>query len=230
MKAALVTGANRGLGLGLVKVLVSKGYTVFAGMRTVDGFTPIANVYPITLDVANDETIQNVAETINAQAGKLDLLINNAGLNKDTATDGHKELVSNLPDLDRAALLNMFNINSVSPLIITKYLAPLMTSDQCFIINISSQRASFSDPNTSANYGYRATKVALNMFTLASLFDLPQNIQTFAVHPGSVLTDMNEHGTISPEESATRILAILDNWDAKKNGRFLDNDGSLYPL
>lgn len=231
MKTALVTGANRGLGLGFAEVLASKGYVVYDGMREVAGFQPPApNIKPITLDVHDDASIQKAAAAIRADTDTLDLLINSAGLNKDTATSGHKELVTQLDSLDRDALLLMFNINAVGPVMVMKYMVPIMTNPNAFIINISSQRASFSDENESANYGYRASKVALNMFTLASLHDLPQHIQTFAVHPGSVKTDMNPHGTMTPQESASRILSIMDNWQPDMNGAFLNHDGSRYPL
>ncbi len=231
MKTALVTGANRGLGLGFTEVLASRGHTVYAGMRRTDGFRASSpNIKAIELDIQDDTSIQKAAETIRSEVGSLDLLVNSAGVNKDTATSNHKELVSKLDSLDREALLLMFNVNSVSPLLVTKYMVPIMTTQHCFIINVSSQRASFSDENESANYGYRATKVALNMFTAASLSDLPKNVQTFAVHPGSVKTDMNPWGEISPQESATSILAILDKWQPEKNGKFLNYDGTDYPL
>ena len=231
MKTALVTGANRGLGLGFADVLASKGYTVYAGMRHTDGFkSDSLNIKTIELDVQNDVSIQSVVETIRSEAGSLDLLVNNAGVNKDTATGNRKEIVTQLSSLSREALLLMFNVNSVSPLLVMKYMVPIMTSKDSFIINISSQRASFSDKNESANYGYRASKVALNMFTIASLFDLPKNVQTFAVHPGSVKTDMNPWGKSSAHESATSILCILDNWQPEKNGKFLNYDGADYPL
>lgn len=229
MKIALVTGANRGLGLGFAEVLALKGYVVYAGMRSTVGFKSLAeNITPILLDVSDDNSIQKAAASIRSEGKSLDLIINNAGLNKDTATSGHKELVTQLSDLDRDALMRMFAVNTISPLMVMKYMAPLMTS-QGSIINISSQRASFADENSNANYGYRASKVALNMFTFCSLHDLPSNIQTFAVHPGNVKTDMNPRGELSPQESARSILHILDNWQPTMNGNFLNYDGIEYP-
>ena len=104
-----------------------------------------------------------------------------------------------------------------------------MTEANSFLINISSERASFENKNTHANYGYRASKVALNMITQCLLFDLPQNVSTFAVHPGWVKTDLNPSGVLSPEESARSILHILDTWDSSMNGAYLDTDGSPFP-
>ena len=160
------------------------------------------------------------------------MLINNAGTNKDTATNNHKELVCTLPQLDRKSLLKMFDINSISPMMVLKYFLPLLKGNPSFAINISSARSSYKDenPNTNGNYGYRASKAALNLMTLGSLFDLPPNVKTFAVHPGSVKTDMNPVGTDLPLEQAKKIISITDNWKEEFNGKFLRFDGTLYPL
>lgn len=231
MKTALVTGANRGIGAGFVDVLAAQGYKVYAGMRHAKGYVPASpNVEALELDVADDASIQRAAQKLGEDGATLDLLVNNAGLNKDTATDGHSEQASKLDSLDRAALLKMFDVNAIAPLMMAKYMTPLMTGERAFIVNVSSQRASFGDQNTSANYGYRASKVALNMFVACLPFDLPKNIQTFAVHPGSVLTDMNQKGTVKPADAAAQIIAITTSWDPAKNGAFLNTDGQYYPL
>lgn len=233
MKSAFITGANRGLGLGFVKYLSSEGFQVFAGMRNVNDFNTIGeNVFPIQIDVANDTSIENAYKEVASKTNSLELLINNAGLNKDSATDGNKDIVCKLNQLDRSSLLNMFDVNSIGPLMVVKHFLGLLHNDPSFIIHISSDRASFHSeiPNTSANYGYRASKIALNMMAFASVEDLPQNIKTFTVHPGSVLTDMNPRGTQKPLEQAKKIVAITEEWREEKNGAFLRPSGDFYPL
>lgn len=231
MKYALVTGANRGLGLGFCKVLVSRGYTVFAGMRNITLFSnELDNIIPVEMHVEKDRSIQNFCLKLSKENIKLDLLINNAGVNRRSESIDNPSGVSKIDNINRKDLLHMFNINSISPLVITSHCLPVMATDQCFIINISSGRASFSNESNNANYGYRASKVALNMFTKASVYDLPKNIQTFAVHPGLVMSDMNPDGDISPEEAAEKIMRITDKWSKSNNGAFLDNDGELFPL
>lgn len=231
-KTAFITGANRGLGEGFVEYLLDQGYKVFAGMRDISSKKSSKNYIPVKIDVADDASISKAFESVSSQTDQLDLLINNAGLNKDSATADRKELVCNLDQLDRASLLKMFDVNSISPILVTKQFLPLLTGSPSFIINISSCRASFHDEfaNSNANYGYRASKIALNMMTFASLQDLPENIKTFAVHPGSVKTDMNPGGTEPPLEATENIISITDNWDDDFNGKFMRYNGELYPL
>ena len=160
------------------------------------------------------------------------MIVNNAGVNKDTATNNHKEYVCNLGSLKREDLLKMFDVNSISPLMILQKFPPLLTSDPSFVINISSCRASFHDEfdNSTGNYGYRASKIALNMLTFCSVKDLPSNVKTFAVHPGSVKTNMNQQGDQTPYEQAEKIISITKNWKEEFNGRFLRYNGVEYPL
>jgi len=231
MKTALVTGANRGLGKGFVEYLVSIGYEVFAGVRKLDSITATDKVIPVELDISNDENIKNAFKYISSKTKPLDLIVNNAGVNKVSATNNNKELVSKLDKLDRNALNHMFDVNAVSPLILTKEFLPLLTSNPSFVINISSCRASFNDeyPNSSGNYGYRASKSALSMLTFCSIMDLPDNVKTFSVHPGDVKTDMNEDGKDLPFDQAKIIVDITNNWKDEMNGRFLRYDGTYYP-
>ena len=232
MKYVFVTGANRGLGKGFVDYLLSQGFTVFAGIRNIEAFKTQPRCIPVMLDVSNDESIHRAFEEVKNSTSTLDFLINNAGTNKDSVTHNHKELVCNLSLLDRKLLLNMFDINSVSPMMVLKEFLPLLQSKPSFVINISSARSSYKDENTNTNgnYGYRASKAALNLMTLGSLFDLPSNVKTFAVHPGSVKTDMNPVGTDSPIDQAKKIIAITKNWKNEFNGKLLRFDGTLYPL
>ncbi len=232
-KAVLITGANRGLGLGFVKYFLEVGYKVFAGTRNTESFPDLksANLFIIKLDMSNDDSIKEAIKEISMNTNQLDFLINNAGVNKDSVADD-KSLVSDLENLDRQILLKMFDINSISPAILTKYALPLLQRSKLgYVINISSCRASFKDEhvNSSANYGYRASKAALNMMTFASIHDLPENIRTFSVHPGNVKSDMNPWGETEPVEAAKQIIQITGNWKDDYNGNFLRFSGEEYP-
>lgn len=234
MKTAFVTGGGNGLGKGFVDYFLDQGFLVFSGEHNPSNETEkYKNLRAISLDVSNDSSINRIIQAISTETKHLDILVNNAGVNKDTATENHKELVCNLENLDRMALLKMFNINAISPFILLQKCLPLLElAEKAFIINISSDRASFHDEleNTSGNYGYRASKIALNMMTFCSLLDLPENIKTFAVHPGSVQSNMNPSGSNQPVEQAKRIFAITKDWKEDLNGKFLRFDGSYYPL
>jgi len=236
MKTVFITGANRGLGKGFVEYFLNKDFLVFAGARNINSFdkllTENKNLVPISIDVANDDSIQKAFEIISKLTKNLDYLINNAGLNKDSATNNHKEFVCNLDKLDRNSLLKMFDVNAISPFMIVKMFSPILKGKPSFVVNISSARGSYSDenPNTNGNYGYRASKTALNMMTYCSLFDLPKNIKIYAVHPGGVQTDMNPTGPDKPIIQAEKIIQISENWNDKFNGKFLRFDRTIYPL
>jgi NAD(P)-dependent dehydrogenase (short-subunit alcohol dehydrogenase family) len=236
MKTAFITGANRGLGKGFAEYLLSKEYKVLVGVRNPSLYDSQLktnhNLVIIPLDVTDDESINKAFQIAKEQTDHLDLLINNAGTNKDSATNNRKELVCKLSQLDRISLHKMFDVNSISPMMVLKQFLPLLNQSNCYVINLSSARSSYKDENenTSGNYGYRASKAALNLMTLGSLFDLPPNVKTFAVHPGSPKTDMNPIGTDLPVDQARRVIDITNNWKDEFNGKFLRYDGTLYPL
>lgn len=231
MKIAIVTGANRGLGKGFAEVLAAHGYKVYAGMREPGSYSGSSDtIVPVYLDVTDDDSIKKLVQTIAKAKESIALLVNNAGLNKDTV-GGDKNTVCKLDALDRRALNKMFDVNATSPLIIAKHIVPLMHGGG-LIVNISSNRASFHDEDNKSlpNYGYRASKTALNMFTQALSEELPAGVYTVAVHPGGVLTAMNPSGPATPAEAAQSIYEhIIQSWKPTMNGTFRRKDGSLYP-
>jgi NAD(P)-dependent dehydrogenase (short-subunit alcohol dehydrogenase family) len=206
---------------------------VFVGVRDL---TNVAldnpNLIPILLDVTDDRSIRFAFDMVKSKTDHIDYLINNAGLNKDSATNNNKDIVCKLSELDRTALIRMFDVNAIAPIMMLKVFLPLLITDPTYVINISSGRSSYQDEyeNTNGNYGYRASKAALNMLTHASTWDLPVNIRTFAVHPGGVKTDMNPTGVDLPVVQAERIIDITRNWKDEFNGKFLRYNGVLYPL
>ncbi len=235
MQTVLITGASQGLGRGFVEELLDAGARVFAGVRSSTSLDDLAGHEQLTvlpLDVSDDESIQQAVAAITTHVDHLDMLINNAGVNKDSATNNHKELVCAIDSLDRASLLAMFDVNTIGPMMVLKQCKPLLTAKPSFVINVSSCRASFHDKwnSDNPNYGYSASKVALNMMTARSVYDMPKTIQTFAVHPGDVHTSMNPAGETKPRTAARHILDIASKWDPDNNGKFFDCSGELYPL
>lgn len=235
-KYALVTGGNRGLGLGFVNTLLSQDYYVFLCARDISKIDiKVVNnnkCIPVSLDVTDDTSIKNSVIKVSKYTDKLDLLINNAGVSKDTIVLNQKEKVSNINHLDRELLLKMFNINTISPFMIIKSFLPLLSkSSNPFIINISSARASYKDEwgFDSINLGYRGSKAALNMMTYALSYELPKNINIFSVDPGDVHTDMNCEGQSKPTDTAKQIMNIVTNWNPKNQGKFLRFTGEVYP-
>lgn len=235
-KVALVTGARRGLGFAFVKRLLSEGYRVVAACResSTPALQEIAseNLTVLQMDVEDDASIEQTIQRVSQITPSIDLLINNAGVNSDTASPDNPNKVRMLEELDRSLLNKMFNINAIGPVMVTKALLPLLKSaPQGFVINISSERASFNERHKDHNYnnyGYAASKAALNMYTYDLAHDLQQHgISIFCLDPGSMKTDMNPGGEISPDQAAEKILSIYNNFTPELNGRFLDNTGKL---
>lgn len=233
MNTAIVTGSSQGLGKGFVDNLASTGYTVFACTTDTAKIIATENIIPIELDVISNESIKKAVREIGSKTDHIDILINNAGVNKDTVTNNQPELVSKLSSIDRESMLKMFDVNTVSPLILVKHFLPLLEkSSQSFVINVSSCRASYHDEfaNNNPNYGYSSSKIALNMITSRLVKELPENIQTFAVHPGDITSTMNPEGDSEPRLQAKKIIEITDNWRSELNGEFLRYDGTFYRL
>lgn len=233
MRTAFITGASRGLGRGFVDYLLDSGYTVFAGVRKFPEKTDSdKNLVYIQLDVTDDTSIDLAVDNISKHVKKLDLLVNNVGISKDSTKLFDVNQVSRLDKLDRQSLLKMFDVNSISPMIILSKFLKLLKSNPSFVINITSSRASYQDEyeNKTGNYGYRGSKSALNMLTFCSTWDLPANIKIVAVDPGSVKTDMDPEGDNLPYDQAKKIIDITKNWKDEFNGKFLRYSGELYPL
>lgn len=233
MKTAVVTGANRGLGAGFAEYLATQGITTYAAMRSTKEYvTPHAKIIPVVLDITNDASIKNLAKRIKDDGKTIDLLINNAGTNAHSGTGGHRELVNKLESIDRASINQMFDTNATSALIIIKELHSLLAPN-ALILNVSSDRASYHDEftNSSANYGYRASKIALNMFSFVLPTDLRSDIRVTAVHPGDIQTDMNPEGVTKPNDAAKEVFEnIVAGWRPEFKGAFVRFSGELYPL
>jgi NAD(P)-dependent dehydrogenase (short-subunit alcohol dehydrogenase family) len=226
MKTVLITGSNRGIGKALTDYYLEQDYTVFAGVRQMpENITTHPALQHVVLDIEDDTSIRSAIAIVKAKIGTLDVLINNAGISKGSSIDGKPEEVSELASLDRSRLLRMMDVNTISPIMVTKYALPLMTNSNSFVVNISSLRATYENSKDgNGSYGYSSSKLALNMMTLCLAHDLPNNIATFAVHPGSVETDMNPHGSMQPKESAEAIAHIIEHWKSDMNGKFLNYD------
>lgn len=236
MKTALVTGAARGIGKAIAENLAENGFYVYAGVRDLTediDFGPNANnIEKIAFDVTSDAQIETAVAKIKQDRGSLDIVVNNAGLARGSATFGGKQYVSDIPELDREKLLLMFNVNAIAPMMVAKNVLPLMVNPGGFIVNISSKRASSKDEyneNTRTS-GYRASKLALNMFTRCLVDYLPDNVQTFAINPEETLTDMNPKGILTAEETAQGLFKLIENFNPEHNGEFLNFDGTLFPL
>lgn len=224
MRVAVVTGANRGLGAERTHQLLEDGWQVYAGYRSELGrLTTLANENLTThvLDVQSNDSVQLFAE--NAPL-KIDLLVNNAGV-----ADGRWR---NLSEIDDKWALEVLDINALGPVRVVKSLYPKMKHNSLTkIAMISSLMASIDDCHMGRSYAYRASKTALNMFTVSMKKEaLEDNISFVILHPGWVKTDMGgDRAPVEIPESVTGMRNVLETRTLENTGEFVQFDGELLP-
>ena len=218
MKTALVTGANRGIGLELTLQLLDSGYDVHATYRSSKGGleeiqNSALNIHQ--MDVRNKEEISAVIKSISS----LELLINNAGI-----ADGHWQSIS---EIDMEHALEVLNVNAVSPVLVTQQVLPIL-SNQSTIVMISSLMGSISDCRSGRSYAYRASKTALNMFSMAMKNELDgMGSSLLIIHPGWVETDMGgPNAPLSTDESVRGIMQRITEQNMSMSGRYVQFDGT----
>ncbi len=218
MKTALITGANRGIGLELAKQLQQKGYKVIATCRQSSPELEALNVRIETgVDVTDSDSIQDLADKL--ERIPIDLLINNAGFMQSMSLDS----------LDFDAMRQQYEINTLGPLRVTANLLPNMKKGAKIAI-ITSRMGSIED-GSGGQYGYRMSKTAVNMVGSSLAKDLKhQGISVALLHPGYVRTDMTgKQGFINTDESATGLIQRIDELNLENSGGFWHADGSLIP-
>ena len=232
MPNVLVTGANRGLGLAMVRALLARGDRVVATCRQPGKATELNRLsgeYPgrlhvLPLDVAQPRAHAELARELPlvlGEDGKLDLLVNNAGVLHTGERFGQ---------LTAANLEDSFRTNVMGPLLLTQTLAPLLGAN-AKVAAISSELGSISGVSRFGTPSYNISKAALNMASalLARALD-DRGITVLALHPGWVQTDMGgQNATVSPEASATGLLQVIDGATPEDSGRFLDWQGEALP-
>ena len=216
-KIALITGANRGIGLETAKEMKALGYEVILTSRNAEDGERIAREIGVgyhQLDVISEESISALAAYMDAEYGQLDVLINNAGILLDRS--------DKILDVPLEKMQTMFETNTYAPLMLIRALLPLMQKNGYGrIVNVSSQLgslANFSDYTPA----YRLTKLALNGITRMLADALKgTNILVNAVHPGWVQTDMGGAGApLSLEEGAQNVIWAATLRDDGPNGGF----------
>ncbi len=207
-QVALVTGGNRGIGYELVKQLASNGFKVImtsrnsekghAAMQKLTGLG--LDVSFIVMDVEDKKSIRQAAITINNQFGRLDVLINNAGVYLD---EGEKLLTMDSVMLEKTMATNFFGVYHV----IRSFIPLMEKHDYGRIINISSSYGAMREMSRQGVGAYKLSKLALNGLTQLIATEMKGNIKINAVDPGWVSTDMGgPSAPITPEQSAASIL------------------------
>lgn len=224
MPVALVTGANRGIGLELTRQLLDAGYTVHATYRNALGGLAdfaTANLQTHTMEVRSDDSVRSVMDSITEP---LDLLVNNAGI-----SDGRWPSID---EIDFEVVSNVLEVNAIAPVRVTQHALPLLDrAGGGTVVMITSLMGSIEDCMSGKSYAYRASKTALNMFTTSMKNELiERNISLLLIHPGWVETDMGgPRAPVSPEESVRGILERVEEQTLATSGRFVEYTGRPLP-
>ena len=235
-KIALVTGGNKGIGFEICRNLAGAGCTVLLGARNAQRGQQavrqleqagVEDIHFIEIGVTMQHTIKAAAEQIESRYGRLDILLNNAGVN--LPGDG-------LPGAaDPAVVQRIFDTNFFGALRVAHTMLPLLRKSPAGrIVNISSGLGSLtynSDPAW-AGYdwkliGYNASKAALNMLTVHLAYEVRDTkIKVNSANPGFTKTDLNDNAGTQPVEVgavAAMRLALLD--DDGPTGQSFSKDG-----
>ncbi len=232
-KIALITGANKGIGKEIARQLGARGMLVLIGARDLGRGEEAAaeltkhgaDAHAVRLDVTDAASIEAAASQIESEYGRLDVLVNNAGIALDGAPGG-----VDVDTLRRTYETNVFGVFAVT----TAFLPLLKKSGAGRIVNMSSGLGSLtqnSDPNWMfagvKAAAYNSSKAALNMLTVifaAEMKDTP--IKVNAADPGFTATDLNQHrGTRTVEQGATAAVRLATLPDDGPTGGYFDEDG-----
>ena len=220
MATYLVTGANRGIGLEYCRQLQARGDRVIAVCRTASPELEALSVrIEAGIDLASEAAIDELATRL--QGVPLDGLILNAGILQSMG----------LEDLDAEAIRRQFEVNALAPLLLVRALLEQLPRGAKVAL-MTSRMGSIDDNSSGGSYGYRMSKVALNIAGKSLAIDLqPRGIAVAILHPGLVRTRMinfNPNG-ISPAESVRGLLARIDALTLETSGTFWHANGQVLP-
>jgi NAD(P)-dependent dehydrogenase (short-subunit alcohol dehydrogenase family) len=236
MKKALITGANKSIGLETARQLLQLGYYIYLGSRNLENGLEaveklktegLTNLEAIQLDVSNDESVKAARVEIGKNTEVLDVLINNAGI-----LGGMSQPTST----DIAVFKQVFDTNLFGVVRVTQaFMDLLQKSTQPRIVNVTSGLGSLTlhnDPSW-AYYNvkpaiYSPSKAALNMYTIVLAYELRDTaFKVNVVDPGFTATDFNQHsGTGSVEDAAARLVKYATIDDTGLTGKFFSDDNS----
>jgi NAD(P)-dependent dehydrogenase (short-subunit alcohol dehydrogenase family) len=223
---AVVIGAGHGIGLGLVKYLLqTTNSNILATYRIKEKANELLNIQNQRLQTKQlDPTEESQLDQLVIDK-PIDLLINTVGvLENDTVTPE-----KSLKDINLAAQLEYFKINSIVSLLLAKSFESKMNKNSCYA-SITAKVGSITDNKMGGWYGYRASKAAQNMFIKNIAIEWQRKRKeciVLAIHPGTTITNLSKkyinnspYQLHTPQETANNILTTLNGKSMADNGKF----------
>ncbi len=218
-KIALITGANKGIGLETARQLATQGIKVLLGARDLAKGEAAAailkaeglDVTPIQLDVTDTVSIHTAAQKVEAEYGKLDILVNNAGINLE-------DFSSQPSKTSQEVLRSTYDANFFGVIELTQAFLPLvLKSEAGRIVNLSSILGSLTEHSNPESFvynvmplAYNSSKTALNAFTVHLAKELRETpVKVNAAHPGWVKTEMGGEGAPMELEDGAKTSVEL---------------------
>lgn len=237
-RVALITGANKGIGLQIAKDLAGHGFTVLIGSRQLDKAETVAksvaeDAHAVQLDVTDQTSITAAAARIRDEFGRLDVLVNNAGISRAGKPGGsNTPSASSLDEVRAVFETNVFGVMAVTQAM----LSLLREAPAGRIVNLGSSSGSLtlnSDPSYPHRQvfgaAYSPSKAALHAITLAFAIELQStNIKVNAACPGFTATDLNNfRGTRTVEQGAREAVRLALIGPEGPTGTLSDEDGPV---
>ncbi|NBB91615.1 MAG: SDR family NAD(P)-dependent oxidoreductase [Gammaproteobacteria bacterium] len=221
MKTAVITGANRGIGLELARQLTDRGYRVIAVCRKASPDLQSLDVQVEEgIDITDRDSLRELADRLAGR--RIDLLVNNAGVLVPSTLERIEE------DIDSWRL--QYEVNALGPLRVTHALINHLVNGGKVVI-ISSRVGSIADNGSGGAWGYRLSKAAANMAGMNLAHELAdREIAVGLLHPGFVRTDMTgSRGDVEPAEAAAGLVERIDELSMETTGSFRHANGEELP-
>jgi NAD(P)-dependent dehydrogenase (short-subunit alcohol dehydrogenase family) len=233
-RTALVTGANKGIGYEIAAGLGALGFRVGVGARDADRLATAVDklraagldVFGVPLDVTDDRSAAAAAELVERAAGRLDVLVNNAGISGPTADDWTQDPTTLDLDVVRAVV----DTNVLGVIRVTNALLPLLRrAPSPRIVNMSSSVASLTRQDGPVMAAYSPSKTFLNAVTVQYARQLAgTGVLVNAACPGLVATDFTGfRAPRTPEQGAATAIRLATLPDGGPTGSFFEDDGVI---